>query len=82
MWVVLAFGGINTVFSLFYYLRVLKAMFLEPRPAGAPLAVVQFQPYGLYALIVSLPILALGVWGTAISAFGQTAFNVASVLLR
>ena len=35
MWVVLVIGGVNTVFSLFYYLRVLKAMYLTPRPEGA-----------------------------------------------
>jgi NADH-quinone oxidoreductase subunit N len=82
MWAVLVVGALNTVFSLFYYVRVLKAMFLEPRPAGARQAVVPFQPYGLYALIVSLPVLALGVWWTAMDALSQTAFNVATVLLQ
>src|SRR4029077_8458121 len=35
MWAVLAVGLLNTVFSLFYYVRVLKFMFLEPLPEGA-----------------------------------------------
>ena len=33
MYIVLAFGGLNTIFSLFYYIRILKAMFIEDRPA-------------------------------------------------
>ena len=28
--------GLNTVFSLIYYIRVLKTMFLDERPADAP----------------------------------------------
>jgi NADH-quinone oxidoreductase subunit N len=35
MWVLLAIAGANTVFSLFYYMRVLKAMFINPAPDGA-----------------------------------------------
>lgn len=60
MWIVLIFGGLNTVFSLFYYLKVLKAMFMaepsdETQRAEAPgLA-------GAYVLLVTLPILALGM---------------------
>jgi NADH-quinone oxidoreductase subunit N len=62
MWVVLVFGGLNTVFSLFYYVRVLKAMFIEPRPDGARIARVPLgSPAAWYALIVSVPALVLGV---------------------
>ncbi len=35
MYVVVAFGALNTVFSLVYYIRVLKTMFLDDRPADA-----------------------------------------------
>ena len=35
MYLLLAVGGLNTVFSLVYYLRVLKTMFIDERPAGA-----------------------------------------------
>lgn len=34
MYVVLAFAGANTVFSLFYYVKILKAMYLEEREPG------------------------------------------------
>jgi len=35
MYVLLAVGGLNTVFSLIYYIRVLKTMFIDERPADA-----------------------------------------------
>ncbi len=35
MYLLLAVGGLNTVFSLVYYLRVLKVMFIEERPADS-----------------------------------------------
>lgn len=36
MLVLLVVGGINTVISLFYYLRVLKVMTFDPPPADRP----------------------------------------------
>ena len=59
LWVVLLFGGLNTVFSLFYYLRVLKAMFLAAPAEGIrPLEMPQMT--GAYIALVTLPILVLG----------------------
>ena len=60
MWLVLAVGGLNTVFSLFYYLRVLKAMFLTPRPQEARSFRVEFLPVGAYLVMISAPILLTG----------------------
>jgi len=60
MWFVLAIGLANTVFALFYYLRILKAMFIAPLPEGA-------QPVTIgadgtrYALLISIPVLLLGI---------------------
>ena len=80
MWVVLIFGGLNTVFSLFYYLRVLKAMFIEPRPDGARIARVPLgSPAAWYALIVSVPALLLGV---AVGWLSDVANVVASSLFQ
>ncbi len=62
MWVILAMGGLNTVLSLFYYLNVLKTMYLTERPTTAP--VVTFPAWssaGLYVMLVTFPILWLGV---------------------
>ncbi len=60
MYVVLAFGGLNTVFSLFYYLRVLKTMFLDERPEGAR-AVQLPSVEGSYVALLALFVLLLGM---------------------
>lgn len=64
MWGILAIGGLNTVFSLFYYVRVLKAMYLQERPAGARQVLMPTYSYpGLYVLVVTLPLLVpLGIF--------------------
>ncbi len=62
MFAILAVGGLNTVLSLFYYIRVLKTMYLNERPAGArPVRVPAFSSTGLYVILVTLPILVLGI---------------------
>lgn len=62
MWVLLAFGCLNSVFSLFYYARVLRTMYLLERPAGArAVRVPAFSVNGLYVLVVTLPLLLLGI---------------------
>ncbi len=78
MWVVLIIGGLNTVFSLFYYVRVLKVMFLDPRPddvRGADIPASSAP--SLYVLMISLPVLMLGIFVERLS---QTAHNVAASL--
>jgi NADH-quinone oxidoreductase subunit N len=83
MWVIFVIGGLNTVFSLFYYLRVLKAMFFESRPEGARPADIPFNSRpAAYVLVISLPVLLLGFVGPLIQGLSETAHNVASVLIR
>ena len=78
MWVVLAFGGLNTVFSLFFYMRILRAMFLEPRPAGARPAVIPANSVeARYVLLISLPVVILGI---AVGMVSDMANAAASVL--
>jgi hypothetical protein len=73
----LVIGGINTVFSLFYYVRVLKVMILEKpleevegRPAtdlGVPTVAVG------YTAVLALVVLALGiVWNPLAEASDQS----------
>jgi NADH-quinone oxidoreductase subunit N len=79
MWVVLAVGLINTVFSLFYYVRVIKTMFLEPVPEGArPVDVPLFSDAGWYVLFVSVPVFVLGIF---VNKMSELASNVAHWLL-
>ncbi len=59
LWVLLAIAGLNTVFSLFYYLRVLKAMFIEEAPADAPRLRTPAL-IGTYVALITAPILLLG----------------------
>jgi|SRR5579872_1727797 len=62
MWAILAAGLANTVLSLFYYLRVLKFMFLAPLPEEArPVDVKLFSDAGGYVAVVSAMVLLLGL---------------------
>ena len=62
MWAVLGIGGLNTVFSLFYYLRVLKAMFIAPRPEEARIAEVPLNSV-CYVGIITVPVCLVGIFG-------------------
>lgn len=80
MWALVAIGGLNTVFSLFYYLRVLKAMFIAPRPEGS--RTISFDLLaGAYVVVVTAPILVLGATPLQ-NNLSATAHYVASVLFR
>lgn len=62
MWVVLGAGCLNTVLSLFYYLRVVKVMCMDARPADArPVSLESSSPSGLYVMLVSAMVLVLGI---------------------
>lgn len=78
MWVMLAIGGINTVFSLVYYIQILRAMFIKPRAEGArpvqiPTAISN------YALLITVPVLLLGMFPTWTT---ELANKVATILLN
>ena len=63
MWVLLVVGGANTVFSLFYYIKILKAMFMkEPTEGARPVEVP--STISNYALLIALPVLLLGLFPT------------------
>jgi NADH-quinone oxidoreductase subunit N len=76
MWAILAVGLLNTVFSLFYYLRVLKHMFLDPLPESArPVDVPLSSDAGRYVVLVSLPVFALGIFVDSISGVAHDVAN-------
>ncbi|MGQ0633521.1 MAG: NADH-quinone oxidoreductase subunit N [Planctomycetaceae bacterium] len=80
MWGVFIVGLINTVFSLVYYVRVLREMFIAPLPEGArPVRVPFLSEAGQFAFVVSLPILLLGVFVDPISGAAR---DIATWLLR
>ena len=47
-----AFGAVNSVISLYYYSRVVKALFLEDPASSSSLDAIDVQPTGLYAAVV------------------------------
>lgn len=78
MWGVLAIAGLNTAFSLFYYLRVLKAIFIAPRETGGR-PVQTPGLVGAYVALITLPILALGM-SSLQENLSSTAYRVAETL--
>lgn len=80
MYVVLGIGGLNTVFSLVYYLRVLKAMFIAPRPENARVADVPFgSSAGMYVALVTAPVVLLGIFVNPLS---HRAYELAKSILN
>lgn len=63
MYVLLGIAGLNTVFSLVYYIRILQAMFIKPRAEGArPIEVP--TAISNYAMLLAIPVLLLGMFPT------------------
>ncbi len=61
LWTVLLVAGLNTAISLYYYLRVIKVMTIDPEPANPRPVNVSFIP-GTYVVAMTLPLLVLGIW--------------------
>ncbi len=79
MWGVLAVAGINTVFSLFYYVRVLKFMFIAPAKDGARrVRVPAWSAAWFFVLSLAVLVLLTGMWGAA--PLSATAHEVAAAL--
>ncbi|MCO6459398.1 MAG: NADH-quinone oxidoreductase subunit N [Pirellulaceae bacterium] len=61
--IVLLAGGINTAISLFYYLRVVKVMTMEPEsPTRVPFALPMLSAAGMFTIAITLPTLLLILW--------------------
>jgi NADH-quinone oxidoreductase subunit N len=79
MLVLLVVGGINTVLSLFYYLRVLKVMTFDPPPLDRPtegFPLVSLPGAVVTALVV--PVVVLGLFWSGLYAYAQLAGVFAS----
>ncbi len=64
-WVLLAvLGVLNSVISLFYYARILKAMYIDKPPAEEAGALVEPIPalYNVLLWICLIPTVVLGIW--------------------
>ncbi|MEX0936302.1 MAG: NADH-quinone oxidoreductase subunit N [Pirellulales bacterium] len=68
----LVIAGINTAISLVYYLRVIKVMTIDPEPDTRTPASMSFLP-ATYVVLVTLPVLVLGVWFNDVAELAQQA---------
>ena len=74
MYLLLFVGGLNTAISLFYYLRVIRTMTLDPEPADrAPIAFSLISSEGVFATLVTLPVIVLGIWWDPLHRLAQAA---------
>jgi len=79
MWVVLVGGGVNTVISLFYYLRVAKYMCMYERPLDAPVvAMPASSSPGKYVMLLSGMVVFLGI---IINPLAKVAMHAAQAFL-
>ncbi len=70
----LAFIGVlNSVISLYYYARVLKAMYFEPAPVDAPLPVHRL--HSTLLALVAVPTVALGLVWSPLAAFADASLG-------
>lgn len=78
MYLVVAFGALNTVFSLVYYIRVLKTMFLDQRPADARPVPVRLASWeSAFVMTLAVFVILLGILPHMMS---QTANDAAQSL--
>jgi NADH-quinone oxidoreductase subunit N len=79
MWVLLVVGGINTVLSLFYYLRVLKVMTFDPPPLDRPSEAFPLVSLpGAVVTVLVVPVVVLGLFWSGLYAYAQLAGVFAS----
>ena len=60
--VLLVLGGLNTLISLFYYLRVVKVMAIDPETTTAPTQWSMVSLSGAFIVLVTAPLLLLFVY--------------------
>ncbi len=70
----LVIGGLNTAVSLFYYLRVVKIMIIDPEPANRlPIEFPMVSMRGAFLAVVVLPVLLLGIWWDGLNQLARAA---------
>jgi NADH-quinone oxidoreductase subunit N len=70
----LLIGVLNTVLSLFYYLRIVRVMMFDAEPADRPAPTIPLlSGPGLYCLAVTVPLLALFIWWDGLFELARTA---------
>jgi len=79
MLTLLVVGGVNTVISLFYYLRVLKVMTFDPPSDGQPAeSAGSFSLAGGMVAALTVPVVVLGILWSGLYGFAHLAGSFAS----
>ncbi|MDX1965011.1 MAG: NADH-quinone oxidoreductase subunit N [Pirellulales bacterium] len=69
----LVVAGLNTAISLYYYLRVIKIMTIDPLPADRPMPQFSLVSLGgIYIVAVTVPIVVLGIFFDSFLQLTQT----------
>ena len=71
MWTLALVGGLNGAISLYYYARVVKAMYLDAPVEESRISVGPV--FGLVTLLLVVPTLLFGVYWTPLANLGRTA---------
>jgi NADH-quinone oxidoreductase subunit N len=70
----LVVGGLNTVLSLFYYLRIVKVMALDPESESRlPVSFSLTSVEGVYITLICIPVVVLGIWWERLNLLAQAA---------
>lgn len=73
-WALLVIGLVNSLVSLFYYVRVVRVMILTAEPDGGRTATIPLSTIpGAYSLLLALPLLVLGVFWNGLFAWAEAA---------
>lgn len=76
LYTLLVIGGLNTALSLFYYLRVVKVMTIDPEPLDRlPMRQSGYWAAGVYLVLLTLPVIVLGIWFNDLNVWARAATN-------
>ncbi|MBL8829003.1 MAG: NADH-quinone oxidoreductase subunit N [Planctomycetaceae bacterium] len=74
LYTLLIIGGLNTVLSLVYYLRVVKVMTIDAEPQDRVLpSFSMLTPGGVFITLMTIPVAGLGIWWDPLNVLAQQA---------
>lgn len=74
LYTLLVIGGLNTVLSLVYYLRVVKVMTIDAEPQDRVLpSFSMLTPGGVFIALMTVPVAGLGIWWDPLNVLAQQA---------
>jgi NADH-quinone oxidoreductase subunit N len=77
-WWLAVLGVLNSVVSLYYYVRIIKVMFLDGEPSADDETVSDHPALVGTILVLMIPVLLLGIYWNPLLTFVQNSFNIIS----